>query len=122
MIKVEEFGAVAVVTYDRGERRNALSLKAMNELIRVADSFQDRFDISAVVLAGSSVIESGVPATNITLSWPTFTAAADEAGISRLYGGIHFRNGDLEGRKLGRKVGAQAHSLAVAYANGTAGN
>ena len=53
MIKVEEFGAVAVVTYDRGERRNALSLKAMNELIRVADSFQDRFDISAVVLAGS---------------------------------------------------------------------
>ena len=82
----------------------------------------DRFPNSAVVLAGSSVIESGVPATNITLSWPTFTAAADEAGISRLYGGIHFRNGDLEGRKLGRKVGAQAHSLAVAYANGTAGN
>lgn len=82
----------------------------------------DRFPNSAVVLAGSSVIESGVPATNITLSWPTFTAAADEAGISRLYGGIHFRNGDLEGRKLGRKVGAQAYSLAVAYANGTAGN
>ena len=82
----------------------------------------DRFPNSAVVLAGSSVIESGVPATNITLSWPTFSAAADEAGISRLYGGIHFRNGDLEGRKLGRKIGAQAHSLAVAYANGTAGN
>jgi hypothetical protein len=82
----------------------------------------DRFPNSAVVLAGSSVIESGVPATNITLSWPTFSAAADEAGISRLYGGIHFRNGDLEGRKLGRKVGAQAYGLAVAYANGTAGN
>ncbi len=82
----------------------------------------DRFPNSAVVLAGSSVIESGVPATNITLSWPTFSAAADEAGISRLYGGIHFRNGDLEGRKLGRKIGAQAYSLAVAYANGTAGN
>ena len=82
----------------------------------------DRFPNSAVVLAGSSVIESGVPATNITLSWPTFTAAADEAGISRLYGGIHFRNGDLEGRKLGRKVGAQAYALTRAYINGTAGN
>jgi PAP2 superfamily len=82
----------------------------------------DSFPNSAVVPAGSSVIESGVPATNITLSWPTFSAAADEAGISRLYGGIHFRNGDLEGRKLGRKVGAQAYGLAVAYANGTAGN
>lgn len=53
MIKVEEFGPVAVVTYDRGEKRNALSLKAMNELIRVADSYQARFDITAIVLAGS---------------------------------------------------------------------
>ena len=53
MIKVEEFGAVAVVTYDRGERRNALSLQAMKELIAVADSFQARFDITAIVLTGS---------------------------------------------------------------------
>ncbi len=53
-----------------------------------------------------------------TLSWPTFSAAADEAGISRLYGGIHFRLGDQEGRKLG----AQAFNLAMAYANGSAGN
>lgn len=53
MIKVEEFGSVAVVTYNRGEKRNALSLKAMNELIRVADSYQARFDITAIVLAGS---------------------------------------------------------------------
>jgi PAP2 superfamily len=82
----------------------------------------DRFPNSAVVPAGFSAIEPGVPATDITLSWPTFSAAADEAGISRLYGGIHFRLGDLEGRKLGRKVGAQAYNLSVAYANGTAGN
>ncbi len=83
----------------------------------------DRFPNSAVVPAGFSVVEPGVvPAQPLTLSWPTFSAAADEAGISRLYGGIHFRLGDLEGRKLGRKVGAQAYNLAVAYANGTAGN
>jgi hypothetical protein len=83
----------------------------------------DSFPNSAVVAAGSSVVEPGVvPAQPITLSWPTFSAAADEAGISRLYGGIHFRLGDQEGRKLGRKVGAQAFALSVAYANGTAGN
>lgn len=82
----------------------------------------DSFPNSAVVPAGFSVVEPGVPATDITLSWPTFSAAADEAGISRLYGGIHFRNGDLEGRKLGRKVGAQAYALSRAYINGTAGN
>ncbi len=83
----------------------------------------DSFPNSAVVPAGSSTVEPGVvPAQPVTLSWPTFSAAADEAGISRLYGGIHFRLGDQEGRKLGRKVGAQAYNLAVAYANGTAGN
>ncbi len=83
----------------------------------------DSFPNSAAVPAGFSAVEPGVvPAQPITLSWPTFSAAADEAGISRLYGGIHFRNGDLEGRKLGRKVGAQAYALSRAYINGTAGN
>jgi hypothetical protein len=34
--------------------------------------------------------------------------AADEAGISRRYGGIHFADGDLNGRQLGRAVGREA--------------
>jgi hypothetical protein len=83
----------------------------------------DIFPNSKVVPAGSSLVEPGVvPARDITLAWLTFSAAADEAGISRLFGGIHFRLGDQEGRKLGRKVGAQAFNQAMAYANGTAGN
>jgi hypothetical protein len=40
----------------------------------------------------------------ITLSWNTFTDAAQEAGMSRLYGGIHFMDGNLEGQKVGRNV------------------
>lgn len=83
----------------------------------------DNFPNSKVVPAGFSIVEPGVvPARDITLSWPTFSAAANEAGISRLYGGIHFRLGDQEGRKLGRKIGAQAFNLAMAYANGSAGD
>ncbi len=83
----------------------------------------DSFPNSAVIPAGFSLVEPGiVPAQPLTLSWPTFSAAADEAGISRLYGGIHFRLGDQEGRKLGRKVGAQAYALSRAYINGTVGN
>jgi hypothetical protein len=35
----------------------------------------------------------------------TFSDLADEAGISRLYGGIHITSGDYGGRALGRKVG-----------------
>lgn len=37
-----------------------------------------------------------------------FRAAADEAGISRLYGGIHFRPAILKGLDQGRAVGAFA--------------
>jgi len=53
MINIEEHGPVAVVTYDRGERRNALSLEAMRTLARTAEQLRDRTDISVIVLAGS---------------------------------------------------------------------
>lgn len=83
----------------------------------------DYFGAAVTVPAGSSRVEPGlVPAHDVVLSWPTFTAAADEAGISRRYGGIHFQDGDVEARALGRKIGAQAYTLSRAYINGTAGN
>jgi hypothetical protein len=59
-----------------------------------------------------------VPATPITLWWRTFSEAADEAGMSRRYGGIHFEDGDLEGRATGRRVGAQVYERAMAYFSG----
>lgn len=62
-----------------------------------------------VVPAGSSRVEPGiVPAKDIDLYWGTFSDAADEAGISRRYGGIHFVDGDLESRKLGRLIAKNA--------------
>lgn len=79
----------------------------------------DAFHHSVTVLAGSSRIELGVPAQDITLSWATFSEAADEAGISRRYGGIHFLDGDLRGRANGRQVGALAWIKATTYFDGT---
>ena len=38
-------------------------------------------------------------------------AAAEEAGMSRLYAGIHFQSGNLHGRALGRCVAAKVNSL-----------
>jgi len=68
----------------------------------------DAFGYSATVRAGSSLVEPGItPRTDETMSWSTFSAAADEAGLSRRYGGIHFKQGDLDGRSLGRTVGTQ---------------
>lgn len=76
----------------------------------------DRFGYSVTLPAGSSRTEPGaVPAEDVTLSWATFSDAADEAGISRRLGGIHFEQGDLEARAGGRLVGAQAWEKAVSY-------
>jgi len=82
----------------------------------------DEFGGSVTIPAGSSLVEPRVvPARDVTLEWATFSAAADQAGLSRRYGGIHFLHGDLEGRKLGRKVGAKAWAKAEAYFEGSAG-
>lgn len=44
-------------------------------------------------------------------SFPSFWAAAEEAGISRLYGGIHFRAAIVSGLDQGRCVGAHVNAL-----------
>lgn len=100
---------------------SAFSAAAAEVLKRYTGS--DAFGASVTVAAGSSRVEPGlVPAQDITLSWPTFSAAADEAGISRRYGGIHFIEGDVVSRELGRKIGAQAYRLATDYIEGKAGD
>ena len=59
----------------------------------------DRFGASVTLPAGSSRVEPGaVPRRDLMLSWSTFSDAADQAGISRRYGGIHFEQGDLDAR------------------------
>lgn len=44
-------------------------------------------------------------------AFPSFWAAANEAGISRLYGGIHFRAAIERGLDQGRCIGAFANAL-----------
>jgi hypothetical protein len=79
------------------------------------------FGMSVTIPAGSSTVEPGVvPASPVTLSWKAFSGAADQAGISREYGGIHFDDGDFEARKAGQDVGLQAWNKARTYFNGKA--
>jgi hypothetical protein len=69
---------------------------------------------------GSSTIETGVtPSQDIVLKWDTFSEAAESAGMSRRYGGIHFRRADLAGRALGKSVADNAWAKASAYFDGT---
>ncbi|MGK7936118.1 MAG: DUF6851 domain-containing protein [Xenococcaceae cyanobacterium] len=66
----------------------------------------DEFGGSVTFEHGESRFEHGVtPHETVTLEWETFTEAADEAGVSRIYGGIHFEDGDLNGRQFGQEVG-----------------
>jgi hypothetical protein len=50
---------------------------------------------------------TGLPAR----SFPSFTAAAEEAAISRLYGGIHFRSAIERGLEQGIQVGREASRI-----------
>jgi hypothetical protein len=65
-------------------------------------------------MPGTSKIEPGhTPTEPVTLTWKTFKDAADEAGISRRYGGIHFEAGDLTGRATGKLIADQVWAKAV---------
>ena len=78
----------------------------------------ERFGDSVTFAPGTSNTEPGItPAQPVTLRWKTFHDAADEAGISRRYGGIHFKRGDIVGRAIGDLVGFQAWEKAQTYFN-----
>ncbi len=53
------------------------------------------------------------PSMDVPLTWATYYDAADEAGLSRIYGGIHPAIDDFPGRVLGSQagIGAWAHSM-----------
>lgn len=63
-------------------------------------------------LVDDTEVEFGLPVR----SFPSFIAAAEEASISRLYGGIHFRDGVVQGVWMGQQVGQWAvKGLAPAF-------
>ncbi len=55
------------------------------------------------------------PSEAFNLQWATYRDAADQAAISRLYGGIHVRADDLNGRIIGEEVGLVAVAEARSY-------
>ena len=74
---------------------------------------------SYTIPAGSLEFEAG-PTEDVELQWATYFDASDEAGISRLYGGIHVTADDLAGRILGAQCGQVAMALASRHFDGTA--
>jgi hypothetical protein len=60
------------------------------------------------------------PITDVDLEWATFYDAADQAGQSRLFGGIHIRADDFMGRRLGARCGIAAWQFAQGFFVGAA--
>jgi hypothetical protein len=69
---------------------------------------------------GALKIEQG-PSRDLTLQWATYFDAADAAGTSRLFMGIHVPPDDFEGRRVGSRCGRGAWELALRHFEGTAG-
>ncbi len=63
----------------------------------LTEQYGDKFAFS-----DSTEMEYGLPVRE----FPSFVDAAEEAAISRLYGGIHYRRAITQGQTQGRKVGA----------------
>lgn len=72
---------------------------------------------------GSRVEPACTPSADLVLSWPTLDDMAtgpDGAGMSRLYGGIHFMAGIEEGSILGKKVALSVWEKACKFLTGEA--
>ncbi|MEM6732577.1 MAG: vanadium-dependent haloperoxidase, partial [Myxococcota bacterium] len=64
------------------------------------------------------VFERG-PSTDVTLQWATFVDAADQSGLSRIFGGIHPPMDDVPGRVMGAEVARLAVERANTYFAGS---
>ena len=95
---------------------STISAAAADTLRRFTGS--DEFGYSVEVMAGS-MTEPG-PGTPVTLDFPTFSYTADQAGISRLYGGYHIMADNIEGLAMGRHVSAYDWPIIESYFDGTA--
>jgi hypothetical protein len=72
---------------------------------------------SHTVAANSLQIDLG-PSLPVKLQWASYADAADQAGQSRRWGGIHVSEDDYHGRIIGSQAGIQAYHLAESYWTG----
>jgi hypothetical protein len=74
----------------------------------------DSFGHGVTIQARTLLFDPALPSAPVTLAWDSFTDAVLEAGISRVYAGIHFERACNDGRTLGTQVGATVFARAQA--------
>lgn len=77
------------------------------------------YGYSVVKRRGSSAIEPGItPASDITLTFNTYTDWAKQCAVSRVYGGVQFMAAIREGEKLCAPIGDRAYEFLKAHIDG----
>ena len=74
----------------------------------------DRFELHHDV-TGPLQADPDLPDLPRRISWASFTEAAYSAGESRLFGGIHFHQGNVAGLEAGRRIGQAAWAKAQTF-------
>ena len=100
----------------KGVVLNSDLLKLLNPVIFVeTDNVQINL-CQINILPGSSGIDTKTttPLSGCSLEWSSLDQMADEAGLSRLYGGIHYESSNQGGLSLGREL---ANVLCNKYRN-----
>ena len=69
----------------------------------------DVYAHNVVFVANTIAHDPGFPVANVNLNYANLTALVQDAGLSRLYKGIHFAQADNEGRNLGRTIGIRVY-------------
>jgi membrane-associated phospholipid phosphatase len=76
----------------------------------LAASFTKAYNEMSVA-AGSSEIQPGVvPAAGLTLQWSSWQDMADQAGVSRQYGGIHCQSAHVGGQTVANQLKGRARA------------
>lgn len=76
--------------------------------------------LATTTVARGSLIHERGPSADVTLQWATYFDAADQAGQSRLWGGIHIQPDDFVGRQVGHRVAQSALARARSFFDGSA--
>lgn len=87
-------------------------MKYVSPLFSNNNKIEDRFYLHCfTIFPQSSEIEHTVPNKAITLTYSSWDDMALEAGISRIYGGIHYDSSNYAGYLVGNKISEDICSL-----------
>jgi hypothetical protein len=65
------------------------------------------------------LVDEAGPTQPVTLQWASYYDAADQVGLSRIWGGIHPTVDDFTGRRVGSQVGTNTWGLVQKYFDGS---